>query len=155
MKTCWRKARMMESLFWEPHCRLLSLAENCITFFRKMELFKVDLHTHTVLSPCGDLEMSPRNIVARASAKGIHILGITDHNSTRQCQVLQEAAKPYNLMILAGAEVTSKEEAHCLAFFQNQEQLAEFQLYLDAHLPNVPNEPNRFGYQVVVNLEDD
>jgi len=120
-----------------------------------MELFKVDLHTHTVLSPCGDLEMSPRNIVARASAKGIHILGITDHNSTRQCQVLQEAAKPYNLMILAGAEVTSKEEAHCLAFFQNQEQLAEFQLYLDAHLPNVPNEPNRFGYQVVVNLEDD
>jgi len=120
-----------------------------------MELFKADLHTHTVLSPCGDLEMSPRNIVARASDKGLHILGITDHNSTRQCQVLQEAAKPYNLLVLTGAEVTSKEEAHCLAFFETHEQLAEFQLYLDEHLPNIPNDPDKFGYQVVVNLEDD
>ncbi|MFO7939820.1 MAG: PHP domain-containing protein [Bacteroidales bacterium] len=120
-----------------------------------MKLYKADLHTHTVLSPCGDLEMSPRNIVARASARGMHILGITDHNSTRQCQVVQEAAKPYNLMILAGAEVTSKEEAHCLAFFESAEQLAEFQLYLDEHLPNIPNDPDKFGYQVVVNLEDD
>lgn len=120
-----------------------------------MELFKADLHTHTVLSPCGDLEMSPRNIVARAANKGLRILGITDHNSTRQCSVMQEAARAHDLLILTGAEVTSKEEAHCLAFFETTEQLAEFQLYLDEYLPNMPNDPKKFGYQVVVNIEDD
>lgn len=45
-----------------------------------MKLYKADLHTHTVLSPCGDLEMSPANIVQQAKKKGLDILGITDHN---------------------------------------------------------------------------
>ena len=47
-----------------------------------MNKYKADLHIHTVLSPCGDLEMSPKIIVEAAGKQGLDIIGITDHNST-------------------------------------------------------------------------
>lgn len=43
---------------------------------------RADLHIHTVLSPCGDLEMSPENILYFAQVQGLNMIGITDHNST-------------------------------------------------------------------------
>lgn len=119
-----------------------------------MNLYKADLHTHTVLSPCGDLEMSPLNIVKRAKEKGIDILGITDHNSVKNCKALVDIAKDNDLFILKGAEVATKEEVHCLAFFEKDTELFEFQEFLDNHLPKVQNDPDKFGYQVVVDKDD-
>ena len=49
-----------------------------------MQAYKADLHIHTVLSPCGDLEMSPTNILARAKELGLDMIAISDHNTTRQ-----------------------------------------------------------------------
>lgn len=115
-----------------------------------MSVYKADLHIHTVLSPCGDLEMSPVNIVKTASEKKLNIIGITDHNSTLHCQLVQKIASDYGIMVLPGAEVTTKEEIHCLAFFENTETLQNFQHYLEEHLPHYPNDTERFGYQVVV-----
>ena len=34
-------------------------------------LARADLHIHTVLSPCGDLEMSPGNILRAARERGL------------------------------------------------------------------------------------
>ena len=48
---------------------------------------RADLHIHTVLSPCGDLEMSPENILHFAQIQGLNMIGITDHNSTRQAPI--------------------------------------------------------------------
>ncbi len=110
---------------------------------------------HTVLSPCGDLEMSPANIVRKASERGIDILGITDHNSTLHAPLIKELASREGIMVLMGAEVTTKEEVHCLCFFENEELLSQFQEYLNRHLPNIPNDTDRFGYQVVVNEEEE
>ncbi len=119
-----------------------------------MPLFKADLHIHTVLSPCGSLDMSPGNIVQAALDKNLDIIGITDHNSTRQCASVLEAAKGKPISVFCGVEITSKEEAHCLAFFETTTELAEFQKYLDIHLPNIPNNPEKFGYQVVVDIDE-
>ncbi|MBI9053769.1 MAG: PHP domain-containing protein [Bacteroidales bacterium] len=119
-----------------------------------MNTYKVDLHTHTVLSPCGDLEMSPASIVKRAKEKKIDILGITDHNSTKNCKALNDIAKDNDLLILKGAEVTTKEEVHCLAFFENDDELFDFQNYLEEHLPEIENDVNKFGYQVVVDKDE-
>ena len=49
-----------------------------------MKTYRADLHIHTLLSPCGDLSMTPANIVSEALRKKLDIIGITDHNSTRQ-----------------------------------------------------------------------
>ncbi|NOQ25095.1 MAG: PHP domain-containing protein [Bacteroidales bacterium] len=119
-----------------------------------MNLYKADLHTHTVLSPCGDLEMSPISIVEKAKREKIDILGITDHNSTKNCKVLDDIAKDNDIFILKGAEVASKEEVHCLAFFDKYDELNEFQYFLDDHLPKIKNDVNKFGYQLVLDSKE-
>jgi hypothetical protein len=117
--------------------------------------FKTDLHIHTVLSPCGDLEMSPDAIVRRALEEKLDIIAITDHNSTRQAKVVRDVAKPFGLKVFCGAEVTTKEEGHCLAIFDDDESLDAFQNYLDAHLPDIKNSVQKFGYQVAVDANND
>lgn len=119
-----------------------------------MQFFKADLHTHTVLSPCGSLEMSPVRIIEKAVKEGIDLLGITDHNSTLMCRVMHEVAAGTGITILPGAEINTREEVHCLAFFRDWETLAEFQQYMETHLIFVPNDPTRFGYQVVVDKNE-
>ncbi len=116
--------------------------------------FKVDLHMHTVLSPCGSLEMSPSNIVSQALSKGLDIIGVTDHNTTRQCEVLMRLGQERGLVVLCGAEVTTEEEVHCLTFFEDFEKLNAFQSYLDKYLPDTPNDPERFGDQVWVDEQE-
>lgn len=116
--------------------------------------FKADLHIHTLLSPCGDLEMSPRNICQRAVEEKLQIIGICDHNSTRQAPLLKELCKEKGIEVFIGSELTSKEEVHCLAFFENEQQRKTFQECLDSNLPHVPNDNEKFGYQVVVDKDE-
>lgn len=120
-----------------------------------MTPFKADLHIHTVLSPCGDLEMSPTAIVNRALSRGLDMIAITDHNTTRQVKVIQKVGREKGLFVLGGVEVTSQEEAHCLAYFETSEQLDGFQEFLDRHLPPIPNDEDRFGYQLIVDENDE
>lgn len=119
-----------------------------------MQTFRTDLHIHTVLSPCGDLEMSPVNIVSTAVERGLHIIGITDHNSTRQCKLIWKLGRKAGLTVIPGCEVTSQEEVHCLSLFPDFDALTEFQRFLDRRLTYIPNDPEIMGYQVVVDEDD-
>lgn len=115
-----------------------------------MKTFRADLHIHTVLSPCGDLEMSPGNIVKEAERKGLDIIGITDHNTTRHCRLVKRLAEEKGIFVMTGSEVTTKEEVHCLVFFENDEKLNLLQEYLDENLPGMLNVPEIFGEQLQV-----
>ncbi len=42
-----------------------------------MQVFSADLHIHTVISPCGDLDMSPIRIIERVLERKLDIIGIT------------------------------------------------------------------------------
>jgi len=119
-----------------------------------MKEFLADLHIHTVLSPCGDFEMTPRNIVDAALSKGLNMIAITDHNSTRMCRIISEYAAAKDLAVIAGAEVNTSEEVHCLALFGTWEQVEIFQLFLDEHLLDIQNKPSIFGDQVVVDSDE-
>lgn len=118
-----------------------------------MNTYKADLHTHTLFSPCGDLEMTPDNIIAIALERGIDVIAITDHNATRHCKLAERYSHNRDIFVLCGAEVTSKEEAHCVCYLPNHEMLDKFQEYLDAHLPDIPNNPDFFGDQVQIDEE--
>lgn len=120
----------------------------------EMKQYKADLHVHTCLSPCGDLEMSPRNIIGKAKDKGLDIIGITDHNSTRNVKTCFELGKQNNIFVVGGCEINTREEVHCLAFFPNLEILEQFQMFLDNHLPEIPNSTSVFGFQVAVDAYD-
>ena len=116
--------------------------------------FNADMHIHSVLSPCGDIEMSPSAIVATAKARGMDIIGLTDHNSTLNADVTRRLGEKAGLHVLMGAEVTTKEEVHCLAFMPTTEKLAEFQAFLDSRVIFFENDVDKFGYQLVVDEEE-
>lgn len=116
-----------------------------------MNEYRVDLHVHTCLSPCGSLEMSPPAIVQNAIKNGLSAIAITDHNTTLQCPEIQTLGRDAGLTVFAGVEVTTREEAHCVVLFPSEEVRLQFQSYLEAHLPPIPNDPEYFGDQVWVN----
>ena len=113
-------------------------------------IYKADLHIHTVLSPCGDLDMSPSMIIDQAIIKELDIIGISDHNSTKNAVVCKEIGELNNIFVMMGTEVTSKEEVHCLCFMPDEKELSEFQKYLETHINKKKNNPKFFGNQFVV-----
>jgi hypothetical protein len=119
-----------------------------------MKKFRADLHIHTVLSPCADLEMSPDRIVQLAVQRGLDIIAITDHNCTRQCAMVKEHARGTDLLVVNGCEVNSREEVHVLCLFEDDYTRDEFQIFLDKYLPKTPNRPDYDGHQVLVNRQN-
>ena len=120
-----------------------------------MHWYKADLHIHTVLSPCGGLDMSLVNIVRQAVEKKLDIIAITDHNSTKHCRSARQIAEKYGITVIAGAELNTKEEIHCLAFFENNDKADQFQQYIDENLTVVPNKAEIYGYQYLVDENED
>jgi predicted metal-dependent phosphoesterase TrpH len=88
-----------------------------------MRVYSSDLHIHTCLSPCGDLEMAPKDIVRRACEEGLDIIGITDHNTGKNVGAVQEAAKGFSVSVMPGMEVQTIEEVHVLTFFETIDDL--------------------------------
>lgn len=119
-----------------------------------MNEYRADLHIHTLLSPCADLEMTPANIVLQAEKSGLQIIGITDHNSTKNAMLVKKLAEKSGIFVLTGAEITTKEEVHCLVFFEFEHQLIEFQQFIDYNFIIIPNPDGHFGYQPVVDEND-
>ena len=119
-----------------------------------MPWYNADLHIHTCLSPCGSLEMSPRRIIRSARERGLQLIAITDHNSTRNVQVCMECGVDAGLWVIPGCEVNTQEEVHCLCYFPHLEAVAQFQQYLDLQISDIPHDPVRFGYQVVVDADE-
>lgn len=117
-------------------------------------MIRADLHIHTVLSPCGDLEMTPLNIVKKAKEKSLGIIGITDHNSTLQCREVRRIGEREGIYVLCGAEITTREEVHVVCLVED-EKLTLLQDYLREHLPSIPNNTDFFGYQLVVNEDEE
>ena len=119
-----------------------------------MNLYRADLHIHSVLSPCGDLEMSPGNIVEEAARKGLDIIAVTDHNHTGHARLTRELGARRGIWVVYGAEVCTREEVHCLTFFDTSEQLDAFQVLLEEGLPVMPNDAAKLGYQVIVDEDE-
>jgi hypothetical protein len=119
-----------------------------------MKRFRADLHIHTVLSPCADLEMTPQNIVTRARKTGLDIIGITDHNSVKHTGLVKKMAEKAGIFVLSGAEVTTREEVHCLVFFEENFQLDAFQHFIDRHSSKIPNPDGYFGYQPLIDEDE-
>lgn len=115
---------------------------------------RADLHIHSLLSPCGSLEMSPANIIKAALDAKLDIIGITDHNSTKQAPLIKKMGKKQGLFVLCGSEVNSAEEVHCLTLFENNEQLSTFQFFIDQHILPFPNNTDLFGDQIVVDEQE-
>jgi hypothetical protein len=120
-----------------------------------LKKYSADLHIHTCLSPCAELDMTPSAIVKAASEKKIDIIAITDHNSAENVVATRKAAENFNITVFAGMEITSSEEAHILALFDKVEDIMKLQEIVYANLLPGENDEKRFGEQIVVNEKDE
>jgi len=116
--------------------------------------FYGDLHVHTCLSPCADLDMSPRSIMKEAKKKGLHFVGICDHNSAENVRAAKKAGRRENVGVIGGMEVTSSEEVHILALFDGESHLRALQRIMYDKLPGT-NDARLYGDQIVVNEDDE
>ena len=78
---------------------------------------RIDLHTHTNFS---DGSFSPTALVKLAHQKGLHILAITDHDTTEGLTEAMEATQSLPLELIPGIELSAEfqgRETHILGYF--------------------------------------
>jgi PHP family Zn ribbon phosphoesterase len=98
--------------------------------------YEADLHIHSLLSPCGEIEMIPSLIIEAAVRAGLDIIGITDHNSCENAGAVVEASIGSGVKVLPGLEVQSLEGVHLLCLFDSVEQATALQEAVYASLPS-------------------
>lgn len=84
----------------------------------------IDLHTHTTAS---DGRCTPEELVARASAAGVSVLAVTDHDTVAGCAAAANACAAAHLEFVSGIEVTAvvdESDVHVLGYFLDVTSLA-------------------------------
>ncbi len=117
------------------------------------KFFIADLHIHTVLSACAEVEMMPEWIIERAQELGLNLIAVSDHNSAENAAAMLAAAEGTGIHVLPGMEVQTREEVHLLCLFDTLEQATAWQEQVYAHLPPLKNKENVFGAQIVVGAD--
>ncbi len=116
--------------------------------------FRCDLHIHTCLSPCADLDMYPTALIEKSLAGGLDVIGICDHNASENVRYVIEASRGKPVHVFPGMEITSREEVHVIALFKNIDNLLQIQKVVYNSLSGT-NREEIFGCQAIVNESDE
>ena len=114
-----------------------------------------DLHIHSALSPCGDMDMTPNNIVNMSIIKGLDIIAVSDHNSVGNVRSCMKVAEDSDLVVVPGMEVETSEEVHVLCLFPDIESAEKMAEQVYAALGDIKNRPEIFGEQAFMDVEDE
>ena len=120
-----------------------------------MNRYFYDLHIHSCLSPCADDDMTPNNIAGMAALKGLNILALTDHNTTKNCPAFFEACKRQGIIPIAGMELSTAEDIHLVCLFPELEDAMRFGDEIRERLMPINNRPEIFGNQLILDGEDE
>lgn len=120
-----------------------------------MERYKYDLHMHSCLSPCGDNDMTPNNMVNMAALLGCQILALTDHNTCRNTPAAVKVGEEAGVLVIPGMELCTAEEAHVVCLFETVEAALAFDAYVQEHTMQIPNRPEIFGEQLILDEQDE
>ena len=110
---------------------------------------------HSCLSPCGDDDMTPNNIVGMSFIKELDCIAVTDHNTAMNLPAIKKVADAMGVVLLPGIEVTSSEEVHILTYFRDVDTAVEFGKLVYDHLLPINNSPDIFGHQRIMNEMDE
>jgi len=120
-----------------------------------MSRYAYDLHIHSCLSPCGDNDNTPGNIVGMGVLNGLQVMALTDHNTCRNCPAFFEAAKKQGIIPIPGMELTTAEDIHMVCLFPDLDSAMEFDRVIDGRRIKIPNRTDIFGDQWVMNGDDE
>ncbi len=115
-----------------------------------------DFHIHTGLSPCGDKDMTPNNIVNMAMINELNAIAVTDHNTVKNARSVIEAARAIDesFLVIPGMELETAEEIHCVCLFPSFEAAMEFDRFVEGYLSPLKNRPKIFGNQHLFDSTD-
>ena len=99
--------------------------------------------------------MTPNNIAGMAMLSGIRAAALTDHNSAKNCPAFFEACRNVGIVPIAGMELTTAEDIHMVCLFQTLEAALEFGEFVDENRMKIPNRPDIFGEQIIMNGDDE
>lgn len=113
-----------------------------------------DFHIHSALSPCGDNDMTPNNLINMSIIKGLDAVALTDHNA---CENVRAAAAVTGdkIIFIPGMEVETSEEVHIVTLFPTADAAEEMQRILVDSSPFIPNRPEIFGNQYIMDENDE
>lgn len=114
-----------------------------------------DLHIHSCLSPCGDDESTPGNIVGMSVVKELNVIALTDHNTCKNCAAAMAIGEAYGITVIPGMELTTQEEVHVVCLFYTLEDAMRFDAYVEPRILPIPNNPKVFGNQFICNCDDE
>jgi len=120
-----------------------------------MPEFYYDLHMHSCLSPCGDMDMTPNNMVNMAKLLGLDVIALTDHNTSLNCEAAMKVGEQVGLLVIPGMELTTAEDIHAVCLFPTLEKALDFSEYVDQNRIKVRNKPEIYGRQVIMNENDE
>lgn len=114
-----------------------------------------DLHVHSCLSPCGDEDSTPFNLVNMAKLKGLDLFALTDHNTCRNCPAALKAGEEAGILVLPGMELCTAEDIHMVCLFPGLAQAAAFEEKIAPLRPPVKNRPDIYGPQLLCDEKDE
>lgn len=121
---------------------------------RGRKAFRADLHIHSCLSPCADIDCSPTTIARRARELGLHMIALTDHNAADNCPAFEIACRRDGLVPVFGCEITSAEEVHVLCLFENVAAATEMAALARHGMLRIPVNPKIYWPQYVVDADE-
>jgi PHP family Zn ribbon phosphoesterase len=98
--------------------------------------------------------MTPYNLVNMAKFLGFDMIALTDHNSCLNCKAAVEAGEQVGLTVVPGMELCTVEEAHVVCLFPTVEDAMGFHHYVQENTVSIPNDPEIFGKQVIMDAID-
>ena len=113
-----------------------------------------DFHIHSCLSPCGDTDMTPNNIVNYAKIMGYDVIALTDHNTALNCPAVAKIAEENGITFIPGMELCTSEEVHIVCLFYTLEDALNFSEYVKSTMPPIKNKPSVFGEQLICDEND-
>ena len=120
-----------------------------------MNWYAADLHIHTLLSPCAEVEMIPSLIIAAAEMVGLDMIAITDHNSCENAGAVMAAAEGTGIKVIPGIEVQSIEDVHLLCLFDELDQALGLQGTVYESLPQITGARKTYDEQMMVDSNDE
>ena len=120
-----------------------------------MRTVRYDLHVHSCLSPCGDMDMTPCNIAGMALLNELEIVALTDHNTVDNCPAFFAACGEYGVLPIAGMELTTAEDIHLLCIFETLADALAFGAEVREHRMKIKNRVEIFGEQPILNAQDE
>lgn len=114
-----------------------------------------DFHIHSCLSPCGDMDMTPNNLVNMAKLLGHDAIALTDHNTARNCPAAAAVAEQLDMLFVPGMELCTSEEAHIVCLFPDVDSALAFSDEVEQRTPFFRNDPDKLGKQVIMDEDDE